>query len=91
MSNVQELVEITLQDGVPGDYIESALWRGGACIMLRGDGTSDAGLAEICDRNRVPTPRLEYWSKKEARKVKQTIFVQVDDLPDRAAQPRCKP
>jgi hypothetical protein len=43
-------------------------------------GLSDVGLAKICDRHRVPTPPRGYWAKKEAgKKVKQTIFVGVDD------------
>jgi len=43
-------------------------------------GISDVGLAKICDRHRVPTPQRGYWAKKEAgKKVKQTIFVKVDD------------
>jgi hypothetical protein len=41
---------------------------------------SDVGLAKICERHRVPTPPRGYWAKKEAgKKVKQTIFIQVDD------------
>ncbi len=43
-------------------------------------GLSDVGLAKICERHRVPTPPRGYWAKKEAgKKVKQTIFIQVDD------------
>jgi hypothetical protein len=43
-------------------------------------GLSDVGLAKICERHRVPTPPRGYWAKKEAgKKVKQTIFVHVDD------------
>ena len=43
-------------------------------------GLSDVGLAKICERHRVPTPPRGYWARKEAgQKVKQTIFVQVDD------------
>jgi O-methyltransferase len=36
MRNVRELVERTLNENVPGDYIETGIWRGGACIMMRG-------------------------------------------------------
>ena len=36
LRNVRELVERTLKDNVPGDYIETGVWRGGACIMMRG-------------------------------------------------------
>lgn len=41
---------------------------------------SDVGLAKICDRHRVPTPPRGYWAKIEAgQKVKQALFVEVDD------------
>lgn len=36
LRNVRELVERTLNENVPGDYIETGVWRGGACIMMRG-------------------------------------------------------
>lgn len=36
LRNVRELVERTLLENVPGDYIETGVWRGGACIMMRG-------------------------------------------------------
>lgn len=43
-------------------------------------GLSDVGLAKTCERHRIPTAPRRYWAKKEAgKKVKQTIFVQVDD------------
>ena len=34
--NVRSLVERTLSENVPGDYIETGVWRGGACIVMRG-------------------------------------------------------
>jgi O-methyltransferase len=35
LSNLQECVEQALEDGVPGDFIETGVWRGGACIFMR--------------------------------------------------------
>ena len=35
LRNVRELVETTIRDEVPGDYIETGVWRGGACILMR--------------------------------------------------------
>ena len=29
------LAEQVLVEGVPGDFIETGVWRGGACILLR--------------------------------------------------------
>nr|WP_255928508.1 TylF/MycF family methyltransferase [Streptantibioticus rubrisoli] len=35
LNNIQECVEQVLRDGVPGDFIETGVWRGGACILMR--------------------------------------------------------
>jgi O-methyltransferase/8-demethyl-8-(2,3-dimethoxy-alpha-L-rhamnosyl)tetracenomycin-C 4'-O-methyltransferase len=35
MRNVRALCERAILDGVPGDFIECGVWRGGACIMMR--------------------------------------------------------
>jgi len=35
LSHLRGLAEATLADGIPGDYIETGVWRGGACILMR--------------------------------------------------------
>ena len=35
LRNLRQLVETTLRENVPGDYIETGIWRGGACILMR--------------------------------------------------------
>jgi hypothetical protein len=35
MSNVRSECERTIREGVPGDFMETGVWRGGACIMMR--------------------------------------------------------
>jgi Macrocin-O-methyltransferase (TylF) len=34
--SLRQCVESLLADGVPGDLIETGVWRGGACILMRG-------------------------------------------------------
>jgi hypothetical protein len=36
LDNLQHCVEAVLQERVPGDFIETGVWRGGACILMRG-------------------------------------------------------
>ena len=36
MRNLRLLVERALAEGIPGDLIETGVWRGGACIYMRG-------------------------------------------------------
>jgi hypothetical protein len=35
LHSLREQVETTLKEDIPGDYIETGVWRGGACIMMR--------------------------------------------------------
>ena len=36
LDNLRACVETVLDDGVEGDFIETGVWRGGACIFMRG-------------------------------------------------------
>jgi len=36
MDNIQFCLEDVIHGGVPGDFIETGVWRGGACIFARG-------------------------------------------------------
>jgi O-methyltransferase len=36
MENIQDCVETVIRDDVPGDLIETGVWRGGASIFMRG-------------------------------------------------------
>lgn len=35
MGNLRELCERVIVEGIPGDFIETGVWRGGACILMR--------------------------------------------------------
>ena len=35
LRSLRELVETTISENIPGDYIETGVWRGGACILMR--------------------------------------------------------
>jgi O-methyltransferase/8-demethyl-8-(2,3-dimethoxy-alpha-L-rhamnosyl)tetracenomycin-C 4'-O-methyltransferase len=35
LENLAQLVNRTLDEGIPGDYIETGVWRGGCCILMR--------------------------------------------------------
>ncbi|PIT05984.1 macrocin-O-methyltransferase [Bradyrhizobium nitroreducens] len=36
MRNLRHLLETVIEEGIPGDVIETGVWRGGACIYMRG-------------------------------------------------------
>lgn len=35
LNNIQELVETVIRAGIPGDFVETGVWRGGASIFMR--------------------------------------------------------
>lgn len=35
LANLRELCETAIREGIPGDFIETGVWRGGACILMR--------------------------------------------------------
>jgi len=36
MRNLRQVCETAILDDVPGDFLEAGVWRGGACIFMRG-------------------------------------------------------
>jgi O-methyltransferase len=36
LENVRELAQRAIDEGTPGDFIETGVWRGGCCILMRG-------------------------------------------------------
>ena len=46
MNNLQECIASIIEDDIPGDFIETGVWRGGACIFMR------ANLAAWADTDR---------------------------------------
>jgi O-methyltransferase len=36
LQNVRELAQRAIDEGIPGDFIETGVWRGGCCILMRG-------------------------------------------------------
>lgn len=35
LTNLQSCIEIVIKDKIPGDFIETGVWRGGACIFMQ--------------------------------------------------------
>ena len=36
LDNLQQCMEMVIAENIPGDFIETGIWRGGACIFMRG-------------------------------------------------------
>jgi O-methyltransferase/8-demethyl-8-(2,3-dimethoxy-alpha-L-rhamnosyl)tetracenomycin-C 4'-O-methyltransferase len=66
MRNLRRLCEAAIINDVPGDFIETGVWRGGACIYMRGilDAHDDPGRRVfVADSFRgVPPPSPETYA-----------------------------
>jgi len=67
LSNLRMLCERAIVENVPGDFIETGVWRGGACILMRGvlKAYGDSERVVMCaDSFRgLPPPRPDLYPK----------------------------
>lgn len=62
LDNIHQCLRTVIEDGVPGDFIETGVWRGGACIFARaclqayGDTERTVWLADSFQGLPPPTP-----------------------------------
>ena len=65
MRNLREMTETILSDGVPGDLLEAGVWRGGACIYMRGilkaRGITDRAVWVADSFAGLPPPNAEQY------------------------------
>lgn len=59
LNHLQECIGEVLSEGVPGDFIETGVWRGGACIFMRAalKVLVDVCYVEAYNSNKSFTPR----------------------------------
>jgi O-methyltransferase len=65
LRNLQQLVQTALDENIPGDFIETGVWRGGCCILMRGILAANG----VCERKvyvadsfaGVPPPKPELY------------------------------
>lgn len=87
LDNIQSCVERILEDHVPGDLIETGVWRGGASIFMRGV------LKAYCQTDRIvwaadsfqglPKPRTGVWRDDERGRLWEfgkTLAVSVEQV-----------
>jgi O-methyltransferase/8-demethyl-8-(2,3-dimethoxy-alpha-L-rhamnosyl)tetracenomycin-C 4'-O-methyltransferase len=65
MANLRQVVESVLADEVPGDLIETGVWRGGACIFMRailkGYGVTDRKVFVADSFEGLPPPNPDLY------------------------------
>jgi len=65
LRNLRDLAEQVLVENVPGDFIETGVWRGGACILLRAVlqayGVTDRRVFAADSFEGLPKPNPEHY------------------------------
>jgi O-methyltransferase len=65
LRNVRDLVQTALDEDIPGDFIETGVWRGGCCILMRGilaaNGAHERKVYVADSFEGVPPPRPELY------------------------------
>ena len=65
LRNVRDLVQTALDENIPGDFIETGVWRGGCCILMRGilaaNGVRDRKIYVADSFTGVPPPKADLY------------------------------
>jgi hypothetical protein len=64
LENLHQCCESVILNGIPGDFIETGVWRGGACIFMRGLLKAHGSLKKVyaCDSFcGLPEPDVENY------------------------------
>lgn len=68
MENLRQCVSRVIEDDIPGDLAETGVWRGGACIMMRGVlkayGVTNRKVWVADSFAGLPKPKTEYKADK---------------------------
>jgi O-methyltransferase len=67
LTNVRDLAQRAIDEGVPGDFIETGVWRGGCCILMRGvlaiNKVKDRKVFVADSFKGLPKPNVEAFPK----------------------------
>ena len=81
LDNLQFCIEDALRNGVPGDLIETGVWRGGACIMMRAvlaaHGVTDRRVFVADSFAGLPPPDVSAYPKDEGDRHHEQLFLDV--------------
>lgn len=65
LDNLQQCCESVIEDGIEGDFIETGVWRGGACIFMKGilaaNGVTDRKVFVADSFEGLPKPDAEKY------------------------------
>jgi O-methyltransferase len=86
LDNLQDCIETVVREGVPGDLIETGVWRGGACIFMRaalnafGDAERKVWVADSFAGLPAPDGRYQQDEGDTHWKMSHVLAITLDDV-----------
>ena len=69
LENVRELAQRVIDEGIPGDFVETGVWRGGCCIFMRGilaaNAINDRKVYAVDSFEGLPPPKPDEFPDDE--------------------------
>jgi hypothetical protein len=69
LENLRELMQQAIDQGIPGDFVEAGVWRGGCCILMRGilaaNAIKDRQVYVIDSFEGLPPPNPDLFPQDE--------------------------
>src|SRR3954453_14297624 len=69
LENVQQLAQRVIDEEIPGDFIETGVWRGGCCILMRAvlaaNGVTSRKVYVVDSFDGLPPPKPDKFSRDE--------------------------
>lgn len=83
LNNVEQCVRQVVADGVPGDFIETGVWRGGTCILMRGVlkalGVTDRRVFVADSFEGLPQPEMDRYPQDKGDALYDYDFLAVSE------------
>jgi hypothetical protein len=81
LDNLQQCIEDALRDQVPGDLVETGVWRGGAVIFMRGvlkaHGVNDRNVWAADSFSGLPAPNVDQYPVDSGSTLYQNEYLAV--------------
>lgn len=86
LNNLRDLAQRTIDSGIPGHFIETGVWRGGSCILMRGvlaaNSASDRRVYVADSFAGIPPPRPQLYPADDGRdfSIHRQLAVPLDEV-----------
>ncbi len=86
LHNLADLAQEAIKQNIPGDFIETGVWRGGCCILMSGilaaygDTTRKVFVADSFEGLPTPKPKRYIWDKDDPLHKYSQLAVSMEEV-----------